>query len=131
MKTPAEVANHPKARLHRELVELLRAGGNISVAVVIWRAIRRKRELWDRVEHFGLSTAARQDQLNRIAFPEQNHAEVDAALQAGNSLRTLYALASGRAWVARDTAGQFKHGRKGLRVFVEKSQSDAQQQTLI
>ena len=32
MKTRAEIADHPKARLHRELVALLRAAGSIEGA---------------------------------------------------------------------------------------------------
>jgi len=29
MKTPAEIANHPKARLHQQLVATLRASGSV------------------------------------------------------------------------------------------------------
>ncbi len=122
MKTPAEIANHPKARLHRELVALLRAGGSIAVTIVVWREIRLKGALWKRVVHFGLASEACQSQLNRIAFPEHNHAEVEAALLAGNTLRTLYRLATGYGWVARDAHGNYKQGRKGLRVFLQREQ---------
>jgi hypothetical protein len=121
MKTAAEIANHPKARLHRELVHLLRAHGNAAVAVVAWREIRRHPRLWERVVKFGLDSSTQQEQLNCIAFPEHNYAEVEAALDAGNNLRTLGQLASGRAWIARDDRGNYKQGRKGLRVFLQPS----------
>ena len=117
MKTAAQVASHPKARLHRELVALLRSKGNVALAIVAWREIQSRPVLWKRVVQFGLASSARQSQLNLIAFPEHNHAEVDAALAAGNNLRTLYELASGSAWVARDEGGSYKLGRRGLRVF--------------
>ncbi len=117
MKTAGEIANHPKARLHRQLIQLLRAKGNIAVAIVAWREIRQQPELWKRVVHFGLDKSERQLQLNCIAFPEHNHAEIEAALAAGNNLRTLYELASGQAWAARDDGGNYKQGRRGLRVF--------------
>lgn len=116
MKTAAEIANHPKARLQRELVRIIRAQGNIAVAIVAWREIRSNAALWRRVVTYGLDEPHRQLQLNRVAFPDHNHAEVDAALQAGNHLRTLYELACGHAWVARESDGNFKQGRKGLRV---------------
>lgn len=117
MKTAAQVASHPKARLHRELVALLRSKGNLALAIVAWREIRLRRSLWIRVVQFGLDHPERQSQLNRVAFPEHNHAEVDAALAAGNNLRTLYELASGSAWAARHVTGEYKLGRRGLRVF--------------
>jgi hypothetical protein len=117
MKTAAEVANHPKARLHRQLIGMLRSKGHIGMAVVAWRAIRCRPTLWQRVVQFGLNRPDRQLQLNCVAFPEHNHAEIEAALAAGNNLRTLADLASGRAWLARDDNGNYKHGRKGLKVF--------------
>jgi len=79
--------------------------------------IRQRSGLWARVVRFGLDRSDRQTQLNRVAFPEHNHAEVEAALAAGNNLRTLFELAAGRAWVARGDDGTYKQGRRGLRVF--------------
>src|SRR4051794_18676444 len=123
MKTATEIANHPKARLHRELVRILRGYGHIGAAVVAWREIRRRRpRLWGRVVEYGLAEPSTQAQLNRVAFPDHNHAEVEAALAAGNTLRTLDELAAGRAWLARDDHGNFKRGRRGLRVFIAKAQ---------
>ena len=40
MKTAAEVASHPKARLHRELVVPLRAKGSVGGAELAWRQMR-------------------------------------------------------------------------------------------
>lgn len=120
MKTAEEIAKHPKARLHREIVQLLRAGGSIAVAIVVWREIRQQPHLWERVVRFGLDDLTRQAQLNCVAFPNHNHAEVEAALQAGNNLRALYELASGHGWVARDDWGNYKRGRKGLHVFIQR-----------
>jgi hypothetical protein len=34
MKTADEIANHPKARLHRELVATLRDSGSVDLAAV-------------------------------------------------------------------------------------------------
>ena len=38
MKSPAEIANHPRAHLHRELVTRLRASGNLRGAARAWSA---------------------------------------------------------------------------------------------
>jgi hypothetical protein len=121
MKTAAEVASHPMAHLHRELVALLRSKGSAALTVVAWREIRSRRRLWERVVHFGLDRAERRSQLNRVAFPEHNHPEVEAALAAGNSLRLLAALASGRAWIPRDEQGNYRRGRRGLRIFIPRA----------
>lgn len=116
MKTHAEIANHPKARLHRELVALLRAAGSIEGARGVWLRIPRDQGLWHRLAKFGFAAAERQEQLNKVAFPECNWIEVDAALRAGNRLFAIYELATGRALIARDGDGGFKVGRKALKV---------------
>ncbi len=95
MKTAAEVANHPKAHLHRELVTFLRARGSIAGAELAWREMPSHRRLWRRAVRFGFGEVLRQEQLNHVAFPRHNRAEVDAALAAGNNLRALHELASG------------------------------------
>jgi hypothetical protein len=41
MKTAAEIANHPKARLHQNLVEILRASGSTKGAEQTWVRLRR------------------------------------------------------------------------------------------
>jgi hypothetical protein len=116
MKTAAEVASHPKARLHRELILLLRARSSVEGAELAWREMRLNARLWSRAVRFGFGIPLRQSQLNTVAFPEHNRTEVDAALKAGNNLRGLYDLACGRAWIARDAEARYKPGRKGLKI---------------
>jgi hypothetical protein len=116
MKSPDEVANHPRVRLHRELVARLRASGSLDGAERAWTLLRLNRRLWKRVQTYGLDCADRQVQLTKIAFPDFNWAEVDAALQAGNNLHRIYELARGNASVGRDTAGRYKIGAKGLKI---------------
>jgi hypothetical protein len=116
MKSPAEIANHPKAHLHRELVTRLRASGSLRGAARAWSLLRLNRRLWKRVATYGLDRPDRQLQLNRIAFPDSNWIEVDAALQAGNKLHRIYELARGNASVGRDIAGRYKIGSKGLKI---------------
>lgn len=116
MKSPAEIANHPKAHLHRELVTRLRASGSLGGAARAWSLLRLNRRLWKRVVIYGLDRPDRQLQLNRIAFPDSNWMEVDAALRAGNKLHSLYELACGNVSVARDSAGSYKIGSGGLKI---------------
>jgi hypothetical protein len=116
MRTRAEVADHPKARLHRDLVALLRAAGSIEGARGVWLRIERDQRLWHQVTKFGFANAERQEQLNKVAFPDTNWIEVDAALGAGNKLLAICQLATGCALIARDCHGGFKFGRKGLKI---------------
>ena len=116
MKSPEEIAVHPKARLHRELVARLRATGSIEGAKLAWSRLRLDRRLWKRIVTYGLDHPARQLQLNRIAFPESNWIEVDAALRAGNNLQRIYELACGNASIGRDPGGRYKIGSKGLKI---------------
>jgi hypothetical protein len=116
MKTPAEIANRPKACLHQQLVATLRASGSVKGAEQTWIRLRLNPRLWKRIVTYGLSLRERQLQLNRIAFPDFNAAEVDAALRAGNNLNRLHDLACGRVSVARDSAGRYKLGGKGLKI---------------
>jgi hypothetical protein len=55
-------------------------------------------------------------QLNKVAFPDCNLAEVDAALHAGNNLRGLHDLACGHSSLAKDSSGNYKTGGKGLKI---------------
>jgi hypothetical protein len=98
MKTPAEIANHPKARLHRELVARLRDSGSVYGAEKMWDRVRLSARLWKRIVIYGLALPERQSQLTKVAFPDCNFAEVDAALEAGNNLRGLHDLADARRW---------------------------------
>ena len=65
---------------------------------------------------YGLALPERRSQLNKIAFPACNLAEVDAALKAGNNLNRLYELACGHASVVSDSTGSYKLGSKGLKI---------------
>jgi hypothetical protein len=116
MKTAAEIARHPKARLHQHVVAALRASGSAEGAEQTWIRLRLNARLWRRIVTYGLGLRQRQWQLNKIAFPDSNVAEVDAALRAGNNLNRLYELACGRASIARDSAGSYKSGGKGLKI---------------
>src|ERR1700694_5327358 len=100
MKTPAEIANHPKARLHRDLVETLRKSGSVKGAEQTWRRLRLNPRLWKRIVIYGFGLHDKQLLLNKIAFPDFNVAEVEAALKAGNNLHKLHELACGRASIA-------------------------------
>jgi hypothetical protein len=116
MKTAAQIAHHPKARLHRELVARLRDSGSIYGAEKTWMRLRLNARLWKRIATYGLALPERQSQLTKIAFPDCNLAEVDAALEAGNSLRRLYDVARGRSSLATDSRGRYKQGGKGLKI---------------
>jgi hypothetical protein len=116
MKTATEIANHPKARLHRELVARLRDSGSAYGAKEAWCRLRLNARLWKRIVTYGLALPERQSQLTKVAFPDCNLAEVDAALEAGNNLRGLHALACGRASLAKGSAGNYKTGGKGLKI---------------
>jgi hypothetical protein len=123
MKTPAEIANHPKARLHRDLVAMLRASGSVKGAEQTWLRLRLNARFWKRIVTYGLGLRERQLQLNKVAFPEANVTEVDAALKAGNNLRKLYELACGHAAIAKDSAGGHRLGRKGLMIVKQATSS--------
>jgi hypothetical protein len=127
MKTPAEIANHPKARLHRDLVATLRASGSVQGAEQTWLRLRLNARLWKRIVTYGLGLRERQLQLNKVAFPEANAMEVDAALKAGNNLRKLYELACGHASIAKDSAGHYKIGAKGVKIIQHATISRAQE----
>ena len=116
MKTAAEIANHPKARLHRELVERLRASGSAKGAELSWIRFQLNPRLWKRIVTYGLGLHQKQALLNKVAFPDFNLVEVNAALAAGNNLNRLYELARGWASIAKDQAGHYKVGSKGLTI---------------
>jgi hypothetical protein len=116
MKTADEIADHPKARLHREIVARLRDSGSVYGAKETWGRLRLNARLWKRIVTYGLAPPERQSQLTKIAFPDCNLAEVDAALEAGNNLRGLHDLACGRSSLAKDSGGNFKTGGKGLKI---------------
>lgn len=78
-------------------------------------SFRLNARLWKRIVNYGLGPREKQLLLNKIALPDFNAAEVDAALRAGNNLRNLHDLACGRAFIAQDAAGH-KIGNKGLKI---------------
>jgi hypothetical protein len=116
MKTAAQIANHPTARLHQEIVARLRVFGSIEGARLAWAGFRENRRLWKRIVTYGLSNPERQAKLNRIAFPETNFDAVEAALKAGNNLNRIDELACGRASLAIAADGRPKIGAKGLKI---------------
>ncbi len=75
MKTATEIANHPKAQLHRELVARLRDSGSVYGAEKTWGRLRLNPRLWKRIVTYGLALPERRSQLNKIAFPACNLAE--------------------------------------------------------
>jgi len=123
MKTPAEIANHPKARLHRDLVATLRASGSVKGAEQTWLRLRLNTRFWKRIVTYGLGLREGQLQLNKVAFTDANATEVDAALKAGNNLRKLYELACGNVSIAKDSAGRYRLGRKGLMIVKQATSS--------
>src|ERR1700720_2800439 len=129
MKTAAEIANHPKARLHRELVERLRASGSAKGAELSWIRFQLNPRLWKLIVTYGLGLSEKQSLLNKVAFPDFNTAEVDAALRAGNNLHKLHELACGRASIAKDSAGRYKSGAKGLKIIQHAAVSRAPSQS--
>jgi hypothetical protein len=116
MKTAAQIARHPKARLHQELVAMLRATGSAEGAELFWSRVKLNQRLWKKVVNYGLAVREQQLRLNKVAFADCNTMEVDSALKAGNNLKCLYEIASGRASIAKDSAGQYKVGNKGLKI---------------
>jgi hypothetical protein len=115
MKTPAQIAAHPKARLHRDIVRRLRAGGSIEGAKRAWADLRLNPRLWKRIVTYGLNRTEQQSRLNKIAFPDCNWLEVDSALAAGNKLKTIHDLACGTASLVKDLAGHYQVGAHGLK----------------
>jgi hypothetical protein len=125
MKTAAEIANHPRARLARQVVEILRASGSSEGAMQAWKRLPQQRHLWRRITVYGLATGETQRQLTQIAFAEFNRDDVDAALSAGNRLSQVYELACGRASIARDATDRLKVGRKGWKIVLLSRRRDA------
>ena len=123
MKTATEIANHPKARLYRELVARLRDSGSVYGAAKTWSSLPLNARLWKRIVTYGLSRPERQSQLTKVAFPDCNFGEVEAALKAGNNLNRLYDLARGQASIAKDQAGHYKSGAKGLKIIQHATRS--------
>ena len=116
MNTMASVAKNRCIRLQQELVEVLRATGSIEGAEKLWRSVDFNGPFGKKLACYGFAKRARQLLINKVAFPDLNFIEVDAALKAGNKLRQLYQLAIGCASIARDSNDRYKPGNKGLKV---------------
>lgn len=114
MKTVASVAKNRCVRLQQELVETLRATGSIEGAEQSWQRLNFNKSFGKKLACYGFQKRERQLLINKVAFPDLNFMEVDAALKAGNNLRQLYKLASGCASIARDSNDQYKKANKGL-----------------
>lgn len=82
----------------------------------MWGRLRLNAGLWKRISTYGLASLDRQSQLNKVAFPNGNFTEVNAALAAGNNLHGLHDLACGRSSLAADSNGEYKQGGKGLKI---------------
>jgi hypothetical protein len=115
MKTAAQIANDAKVRLQRDLVRMLRAGEKYARHDK-WRAIELDKRLWKELAAYDLVDRERRSHLNKVAFPDANHAEVDAALKAGNNLNQIYCLACGQASIPKTSTGGLMTGKKGLKI---------------
>ena len=58
MKTATEIADHPKARLHREIVARLRDSGSVYGAKETWGRFQLNARLWKRIVTYGLTQGA-------------------------------------------------------------------------
>jgi hypothetical protein len=94
---------------------MLRAGGR-DARHDTWRTIQFNRRLWRELATYDLAARERRSHLNKVAFPDANQVEVDAALHAGNNLNQIYYLACGRASIPKTSGGGFVAGKKGLKI---------------
>ena len=81
-----------------------------------WYHILLDSKLSAEIASYDLRTPQRQSHLTKVAFPDYNRDEVNAALEAGAHLNNLYALARGRAYIPKDSAGRYLKGKKGLKI---------------
>ncbi|HEU5239973.1 MAG TPA: hypothetical protein VFU37_22765 [Pyrinomonadaceae bacterium] len=96
MRTVPSVAKNRTVRLQQKLVELLRDTGSIEGAKLFWHRVDFRKGFGRRLACYGFTKCERQLLINKVAFPDVNFVEVNAALKAGKKLRQLYGLASGR-----------------------------------
>jgi hypothetical protein len=97
-------------------VALLRDTGSIEGAELFWHRVDFRKGFGRKLAYYGFSNCERQLLINKVAFPDVNFLEVEAALKAGTKLRQLYGLASGRLSIARDSNDQYKRSSKGLKL---------------
>ena len=115
MKTAAQIANDAKVRLQKDLIARLRRNGPIQIRDT-WYHMLHDATLAAEIASYDLGTPQRQCALNKVAFPDYNRDEVNAALEAGATLNDLYRLALGKARIAKDSAGRYLKGKRGLRI---------------
>ena len=96
---------------------MLRATGSIEGAEQFWLRIDFKKSFGKKLACCGFGKRERQLLINKVAFPDLNFIEVDAALKAGSKLWQLYQLASGRASIARDSSDNTNLQPKVSRLF--------------
>jgi hypothetical protein len=116
MSTTASPARNRAIRLQQELVAILRETGSIEGAKLFWQRVDFKKGFGRKLACYGFTKCERQLLINKVAFPDVNFVEVDAALKAGNKLRQLYELASGRASIAQDSRHRYKYSHKRLKL---------------
>jgi hypothetical protein len=116
MNTVASVTKNRAVRLQQELVEKLRATGSIEGAEQFWRRMDFNKPFGKKLACYGFAKRTRQLLIAKVAFPDLNFIEVDAALKAGNKLWQLYQLASGCASIARDSNDRYKPSNKSLKI---------------
>jgi len=116
MNAVASVAKNRSIRLQQELIAVLRATGSVAGAERYWNRIDFKRGFGRKLACYGFAKRDRQLVINKVAFPDINFVQVDAALKAGNKLRQLYDLASGNALIAQDSRDQYKVAKRGLKI---------------
>ena len=115
MKTAAQIANDAKVRLQKEIISILRRGGPIMLSQNL-KDIMDDPKLAKELESYDLHTPPRLSYLKKIAFPDYNREDVDAALEAGANLNDLFKIARGRAYIAKDSVGRYLNGKKGLKI---------------
>ena len=109
------MVNDAKVRLQKEVVAILRRSGP-DQARNTWYHILLDPTLSTELASYDLDAPPRQSHLTKVAFPDYNRDDVNAALQAGAHLNNLYALACGRSHIAKDSAGRYLQGKKGLKI---------------
>jgi uncharacterized protein (DUF433 family) len=130
LKTGAQINSEAKIRLQNELIVRLRKKGKES-ARTTWAMLELNKKLWAEMESYDLIAKERQAHLTKVAFPDVNNEDVDAALKAGNNLNALYDLARGRAYIAKDVRGKYLKGNKGHLKIVKQTDACLMQKKII
>ncbi len=81
-----------------------------------WYHILLNAKLSAEIGSYDLGAPQRRSALTKVAFPKANLDDVNAALDAGATLNDLYDIARGRAYIAKDSAGRYLKGKKGLKI---------------